>query len=242
MGKEDLEVLAARIAEGEKREREEKIKEFREKMKKERKGFFTEFKKFITRGNVMDLAVGVIIGGAFSAIVTALTNHILMPIINFILLKITRGNGLDEIYTYLKWVGKLDEDGNKVLTEAGEWAVDLAKSIYIDWGAFITAIINFILIALVLFLIVRTFNRVKEAGNAVYCGYTKEEYKAFRKAGKMQDDIVAMAAERDAKAAEEKKAADEAAAAAEAAKIERENKFYENVARQTELLEQLTKK
>ena len=73
MGKEDLEVLAARIAEGEKREREEKIKEFREKMKKERKGFFTEFKKFITRGNVMDMAVGVIIGAAFGSIGTALT-------------------------------------------------------------------------------------------------------------------------------------------------------------------------
>lgn len=235
MGKADLEVLAARIAEGEKREREQKAKEFREKMKKERKGFFAEFKKFITRGNVMDMAVGVIIGGAFSAIVTALTTHILMPVINFILLKITRGNGLDEIYTYLNKVMKIDE-------ETGEEVIDLAKSIYIDWGAFITAIINFILIALVLFLIVRTFNRVKEAGNAVYCGYTKEEYRAFRKAGKTQEDIVAMAAERDAAAAAEKKAADEAAAAAEAAKVERENQFYENVARQTELLEQLAKK
>ena len=66
------------------------------------KKFFNEFKAFISRGNVMDMAVGVIIGGAFSAIVTALTNHILMPIVNWFLLIITGGNGLDSIYTYLK--------------------------------------------------------------------------------------------------------------------------------------------
>ena len=53
------------------------------------KKFFAEFKKFIQRGNVIDLAVGVIIGGAFSAIVTALTNNILMPVINWVLLKLT---------------------------------------------------------------------------------------------------------------------------------------------------------
>lgn len=124
------------------------------------KKFFKEFGEFIKRGNVLDMAVGVIIGGAFSAIVTALTNHILMPVINWFLLLITGGNGLDSIYTYLRWVGQTDEAGNPVLTEAGAQAVDLAKSIYIDWGAFITAIINFILIALVLFLIIRTINRV----------------------------------------------------------------------------------
>lgn len=235
MSKEDMEVLQARIAAAEKAEREKKRKEWKEQMKKERKGFFKEFKKFITRGNVLDMAVGVIIGGAFSAIVSALTNHILMPVINWILLKITKGEGLDEIYTYLNKVETTD-------AETGETVIDLAKSIYIDWGAFITAIINFILIALVLFLIIRTFNRIKENSQAAYCGYTKEEYIAFRKAGKTNEDVAALAAERDAKAAAEKKAAEEAAAAEEAKKAATLEQFYANIDKQTKLLEEIAKK
>lgn len=116
------------------------------------KKFFSEFKQFISRGNVIDLAVGVIIGGAFTAIVTALTGHILMPIINWVLLLITGGKGLEGVYTFLS---KVEEDG----------VVVLEKSIYIDWGAFITAIINFILIALVVFLIVKAINKAKEAAD-----------------------------------------------------------------------------
>ena len=126
------------------------------------KKFFGEFKKFITRGNVMDMAVGVIIGGAFSAIVTALTNHILMPIVNWVLLLITGGNGLNSVYTYLK---KVEIDG----------VIDTAQSIYIDWGAFITAIINFILIALVLFMIVRAINKVAEANKKIKEGVIKSK-------------------------------------------------------------------
>ncbi len=104
------------------------------------KKFFKEFKEFISRGNVLDLAVGVIIGGAFSAIITALTNGILMPLINALLAK--GGNGLESAYTILV---RAETDG----------VLDLSKSIYIDWGAFITAIINFLLIALVLFIIIK---------------------------------------------------------------------------------------
>jgi len=113
------------------------------------KKFFSDFKKFITRGNIVDMAIGVIIATAFTAIVTALTNKILMPIINWFLLVITGGKSLDAIYTYLRWVSLKDADGNPT----GE--VDLVNSIYIDWGAFITAIINFLLIALVLFVILK---------------------------------------------------------------------------------------
>ncbi len=111
------------------------------------KKFFKDFKAFISRGNVLDLAVGVIIGGAFSAIITALTNGILMPLINALLAG--KGNGLESAYTFLKKVPD------------GLGGIDLAKSIYIDWGAFITAIINFILIALVLFLIVKAMMSAK---------------------------------------------------------------------------------
>lgn len=112
--------------------------------------FFREFKEFISKGSVIDMAVGIIIGGAFTAIVTALTNNILMPIINWVL----GGNdGLEGAYTYLSKVETVNENGEKV--------IDLAKSIYIDWGSFITAIINFILIAFVLFIIIKTINGAK---------------------------------------------------------------------------------
>ncbi len=175
-------------------------------MAKEKKGFFKEFKAFIMRGNVVDMAVGVIIGGAFSAIVTALTNQILMPIINFILFAITGGQGLEEVYTYLHKAYLLDEAG-AVTTQ-----IDLANSIYIDWGAFISAVINFLLIALVLFLIIKLINAVHEGAakqKNKYDPLTKDEVKALRREGKSSDEILAAAA---------KKKADEEAAAAEAAK------------------------
>lgn len=109
------------------------------------KKFFKEFKEFITRGSVLDMAVGVIVGSAFTAIVTALSNNILKPIINWILTLIFGQNSLSDIYTYLK---KVEVDS----------VVDLTQSIYIDWGAFINAIINFIIIAFVLFVIVKAIN------------------------------------------------------------------------------------
>ena len=173
------------------------------------KKFFGEFKKFIQRGNVIDLAVGVIIGGAFSAIVTALTNNILMPIINWVLLMITGGKGLDSIYTYL--------DKKFVVNELGVETdvIDLTNSIYIDW-AFITAIINFILIALVVFLIVKAINNLNEGAQkqkAKYVPLTKEEVRKLKSEGKSQAEIIAVAAARKAEEEEAaRKAAEEAAA------------------------------
>lgn len=117
------------------------------------KAFFTDFKKFISKGNIIDLAVGVIIGSSFSAIVTSLTNKIIMPFINYLLS--LGGNGLESAYTFLKKVYVVDSAGNPTNN------IDLTKSIYIDWGAFITAIINFFIIAFVLFLIVRIFMKAR---------------------------------------------------------------------------------
>ena len=65
------------------------------------KKFFGEFKKFITRGNIVDMSVGVIVGGAFTAIVNGLSNFILKPIINWLLALVLGSNSLSEIYTYL---------------------------------------------------------------------------------------------------------------------------------------------
>lgn len=120
------------------------------------KKFFSEFKKFISRGNVLDLAVGVIIGGAFTAIVTALTDGILKPLINFIISLISGGNDASAFYSFLKTVYVVAEDGTPTTT------IDMASSIYIDWGALISAIINFFLIAFVLFIIIKAINKAKE--------------------------------------------------------------------------------
>ena len=132
------------------------------------KKFFKEFGEFIKRGNVLDLAVGIIIGGAFTAIVTALTGGILQPLINWCLSAIGGKDALSSAYTILS--PAYDENG----------AIDLASSIYIDWGAFISAIINFILVAFVVFIIVKTVNKVKEEAdvNAKMKARCEEKMKA----------------------------------------------------------------
>ena len=116
--------------------------------------FFKEFANFIKRGNVLDMAVGVIVGGAFTAIVTALSNGILKPLINWViwLCNGKQEGSLESVYTFLHIV---ETDG----------AVDLTKSIYIDWGAFISSIINFLLIAFVVFSIVKFINHASEKLN-----------------------------------------------------------------------------
>ena len=129
------------------------------------KKFFKEFKEFISKGNILDIAIGVIIAGAFSQIVTALTNKILMPLINSLLAPATGG---DKIYTIL-WssklmysaddVSKLDEAGKAALSayQLGPDGGYYSKLFFIDWSSFIEAIINFIFIALVLFTITKIF-------------------------------------------------------------------------------------
>ncbi len=182
------------------------------------KKFFEEFKKFITRGNVVDMAVGVIVGGAFTAIVNGLSNFILKPIINWLLAMIIGADTLSEQLTFLTRVDKtvevLDADGNVIGTEI---VPDLAQSIYIDWGSFINAIINFILIAFVLFVIVKIFNKFRENGETLRNGRaTKAERKALKAEGKNWHSLEVVRQYR----AELKAKAD--AEAAEKARLERE--------------------
>ena len=145
------------------------------------KKFFGEFKKFITRGNVLDMAVGVIVGGAFTGIVNGLSNYILKPIINFLLALVLGSNGLEGAITMLS-------AGYTTDAITGLPVVDLSKSIYIDWGAFISAVINFFLIAIVLFVIVKTMNRIKEEREEFKekikkNKLTKEDKKALKERG-----------------------------------------------------------
>ena len=117
--------------------------------------FFTDFKTFIMRGNVVDMSVGVIVGGAFTAIVNSLSNNILRPVINWILTLILGKDSLSGVYTFLHTAYK-----NGDATTLPE--IDLEESIYIDWGAFINAIINFFIIAVVLFSLVRMINNLRD--------------------------------------------------------------------------------
>ena len=114
------------------------------------KKIIAEFKKFIMRGNIVDMAVGVIVGSSFTAIVNALSNNVLKPLINYLLTLIFGADSLSEVYTFL--MPYYDETG----------AIDLTQSIYIDWGAFINSIINFLLVATVLFAIVKIVNGLHE--------------------------------------------------------------------------------
>ena len=107
----------------------------------EKKGIVSEFKEFITRGNVMDMAVGIIIGGAFTAIVTSLVNDLLMPIIGAIF------GGID--FTSLKYVIRAADEAAGIEEAA------------IRYGSFIQAIVNFLLIAIVIFLLVRGLNKLR---------------------------------------------------------------------------------
>ena len=149
------------------------------------KKIIAEFKKFIMRGNIVDMAVGVIVGSSFTAIVNALSNNILKPVINYLLALIFGADSLSEVYTFL---------GKPVRDEAG--AIILEESIYIDWGAFINSIINFLLVAFVLFSIVKIVNTVREGKKKLVEGLledmpTKEDLKEMKKQGiKINEDTI----------------------------------------------------
>ena len=111
------------------------------------KGFIAEFKKFIMRGNVIDLAVGVIIGGAFQSIVKSLVDDIFMPIISL------ATKGID----FSNWFIALDGNKYGTLAQAQE-----AGAAVISYGNLISAVINFIIMAFIIFLFVKAINTLAE--------------------------------------------------------------------------------
>ncbi|MET4105528.1 large conductance mechanosensitive channel protein MscL [Hymenobacter sp. UYP22] len=109
-------------------------------------GFVSEFKEFISKGNVLDLAVGVIIGGAFGNIVKSLTDDVLMPILTLLT------GGLD----FKDWFFALDGSAYKTLEEAKK-----AGAATINYGLFLNAVITFLLMAFAIFWLVKLANRFK---------------------------------------------------------------------------------
>ncbi|MBR1757416.1 MAG: large conductance mechanosensitive channel protein MscL [Lachnospiraceae bacterium] len=132
------------------------------------KKFLAEFKEFAVKGNMMDMAVGVIVGGAFGALVTALIDNILMPIISLVT------GGID----FSNWFVALDGSKYATLAEAQE-----AGAATLNYGLFISAIINFIILALVVFSIVKAMNKLRkpeapaepEAPTTKTCPYCQSE-------------------------------------------------------------------
>ncbi|MBR4032185.1 MAG: MscL family protein [Clostridia bacterium] len=189
------------------------------------KKFFSEYRTFIKRGNVVDMAVGIIVGAAFTAIVTSLSNSILTPLVNYILAVIIGKDYLSGIRTFLIKTevvsDVLDAEGNVIGTEI---VTDLAQSIYIDWDAFINAVIHFFLIALVLFTIVKIINKMRSE-NLEF----QEKVKKARLTREQRAELKANGIKRRDKAAvvaffsEKQRLAAQAAAraAAEAAEAER---------------------
>ncbi len=129
------------------------------------KGFIKEFKEFITKGDVMSMAVGIIIGGAFTAIVTSLTEDVIGPVIGII-------------------IGGVD---------FSSWGVKVGESTIL-FGNFIQAVINFLITAVVLFFIMKSFNTFKDKADKLAKRGKEEE----EKPEEIPDDIRLLTEIRDA--------------------------------------------
>jgi len=180
-----------------------------EKLTEGGKNFFSDFKKFIMKGNVLDLAVAVVIGAAFNAITNGLVKNIITPVMTYF----TSGVSIDE------WEHVLREE---VLDEAGTVVVE---KIAIEYGLWLQTIIDFIIIALAVFAVVRI---IKSA----------EAKLTERETAKKEAEEAAKKAEEEAAAA---KAAEEAAVKAAAEKAVMDE-YYANVRAQSELLREISAK
>lgn len=192
MGKEDKKVIDEKIKDAEKAEKKALLKRQKELMKQEKVSFFTDFKKFITKGNVLDLAVAVVISTAFNAIVNGLVKNIITPFVTYF----TSGVSINE------WEYVLREE----VLNAETGAVELTK-ISIQYGLWLQAIVDFFIIALSVFAAIRIIRKTERRLNAKQIAI--QEAEAAKKK-----------AEEEAKAAADKAAAEEKAAAEKAIRDE----------------------
>lgn len=177
-----------------------------EKLRKKNDGFWADFKKFITKGNVLDLAVAVVIANAFNAIVTGLVKHIITPLVTYA----TSGVSINE----WQWVIReavLDEAGNQISAEVS-----------VQYGLWLQAIVDFLIIALCIFIAIRVIRKVEKTLKAKEIA--KEESEAAAK--KAEEEKKAAEAAEKAKALEEEKKATQQA-------------FLADVREQAELLREI---
>ena len=176
MGRADQEAMDKKIKEGEKNV----LKEKRKKMKAERISFWADFKAFITKGNVLDMAVAVVVASAFNAIVNGLVKNIITPFVTYL----TSGVSIDEWEIVLR--PEVLEDG-----------VVTVSKIAIAYGVWLQSIVDFIIIAFSVFVVVRIIRKMERRLNAKEIA-EKEAAAAKKKA---EDDAAAAAAKAAAEVA-----------------------------------------
>lgn len=130
-------------------------------MKKDKKGFITEFKEFIMRGNVLDMAIGVIMATSFGKITASLVADVLMPLLGFVIGDIDLSN--------LVWVL------SPAVKENGEI---VKEAVTVNYGLFINTIIDFVFVALAIFVMIKIFAKVKEISEAKLLKKKQEEEEA----------------------------------------------------------------
>lgn len=128
-------------------------------------GFVKEFKEFALKGNVMDMAVGIIIGGAFGKIITSLVNDVIMPVIGVVI------GGAD--FKSLKHV--FTPGIAEVKDAAGTVVTPAVPELALNYGMFIQNILDFFIIALCIFIIIKMMNKFKKAEEVAPTGPTQEE-------------------------------------------------------------------
>lgn len=206
MGRADREALEEKIRKGEEREMKEKIKARKEKLKQEKVSFLADFKKFITKGNVLDMAVAVVVATAFNAIVNGLVKQVITPLVTYF----TSGVSINE------WEYVLREE---MLNAEG--VVEQTK-ISIQYGLWLQAILDFLIIAFTVFVLVRVIKGMERKLKA-------------KEIAQKEAEAAAQKAEADAKAAADAAVAAEKAAEEQAIKDE----FYANVREQAALLREI---
>ena len=154
-------------------------KEVLKKAKEKSTGFVKEFADFIKRGNVVDMAVGVVIGGAFGAIVTSLVNDIIMPLVSLIT------GGID----FSNWFIALNGEAYETLEAAKE-----AGAATLNYGNLISVLINFVIVAFVIFLVIKAINKASAKAKKLS---KKEEEKKTAEAPAKSAELLALEEIRD---------------------------------------------
>ena len=218
MAVEDTKVIDGKLEKAKIEKKQAKKKE----RKKKKSQFWADFKKFIARGNVVDMAIGVAVASAFTAIVKAFTNGFVSPILALL--------GKEGTMENMKWVLRQATYSDAEKTQV------LTPEVAILWGSFLQAIFDFLIIAFTFFLILRIYTSLKKRADKIASDIKKitdEEAEKERLAAEEKAKIEAKAKEEADKA----KAEADAKALAEKQKIEAE--FYANVSEQNELLKKI---
>lgn len=164
------------------------------KNKNKKTGILKEFKTFITRGNVIDMATGVIVAGAFTKIITALTNNVFLPVVNYLVSLATNGKQVLLISILNKKPYFLES-----VNDAGEIVKTVnPECIFIDWGIVLEAVVNFILIAAIIFTIVKIINSTRAKLDAIKAKAREDEIAAEKAAKDEAERLAAIEAEKAA--------------------------------------------